>query len=171
MTDTPKHIVAVIPARGGSKGIPKKNIVNLAGKPLIAWSIEQAKAAASVGSVWVSTDDREIADVSKRYGAEIVIRPPEYATDGAQSEDALIHALDHIEREGGTEVDLIVFLQATSPLRDRGDIDDAVRELISSGADSLFSCMKLEDYFIWEEKDGKFESVNYDYHKRNADKT
>jgi len=158
--------VAIIPARGGSKGIPRKNVVDLAGKPLIAWSIERAKAAKSVSSVWVSTDDGEIAEVSRKYGAQVVIRPPEFATDKSQSEDALIHALDQIERETGRKVDVVVFLQATSPLRGKGDIDEAVGKFIADGADSLFSCLKLEDYFIWEERDGKFDSVNYDYRNR-----
>jgi len=160
------NVVAIIPARGGSKGIPRKNIVNLAGKPLIAWSIEQAKAAQSVGSVWVSTDDGEIAEVSKNYGAQVVLRPPEYATDQSPSEDAILHAVNQIERDGGRKIDVVVFLQATSPLRGKSDIDDAVRRFVADGADSLFSCMKLEDYFIWEERGGTFASVNYDFHSR-----
>ena len=144
MTDEPVrdhsglNVAAIIPARGGSKGIPRKNVVDLAGKPLIAWSIERAKATESVSSVWVSTDDGEIAEVSRKYGAQVVIRPPEYATDKSQSEDALIHALDQIENNSGRKVDIIVFLQATSPLRDKGDIGNAVRKFVADGADSLF---------------------------------
>jgi CMP-N,N'-diacetyllegionaminic acid synthase len=159
-------VAAIIPARGGSKGIPKKNIIDLAGKPLVAWSIGHAKGSKSVGSVWVSTDDPEIAEVSKQYGAQVVVRPPQLATDTSPSEDALIHALDEIERHIGSKLDLLVFLQATSPVRDRDDIDNAVSKLVSEGADSLLSCLKLEDYFIWEERDGRFESVNYDYRSR-----
>jgi N-acylneuraminate cytidylyltransferase len=158
--------IAIIPARGGSKGIPKKNIVNLAGRPLIAWSIEQAKSSQLVDIVFVSTDDDEIAEISQKYGAEIVKRPPKLATDTSSSEDALLHAIDYVECEKNNTVNLVIFLQATSPVREKDDIDNAVRKYLSEKADSLFSCMRIEDYFIWQNKEGSYCSVNYDYRNR-----
>lgn len=158
--------IVIIPARGGSKGIPKKNIIDLAGRPLIAWSIEQANNSQLVDVVFVSTDDDEIADISRRYGAEIIKRPFELAADSSSSEDALLHAIDFIECEKKIAVDIVVFLQATSPVRERADIDNAIRRFLSGKADSLFSCARLRDYFIWEKGKDNYFSVNYDYHYR-----
>lgn len=158
--------VAIIPARGGSKGIPKKNIIDVAGQPLIAWSIQQAKSSQLVDLVFVSTDDDEIADVARTYDAEIIKRPAELATDTSSSEDALLHAIDYIEREKAIRIDIVVFLQATSPIREQDDIDKAIRKYLSEEADSLFSCMKIKDHFIWEERDGAYYSANYDYRNR-----
>lgn len=156
--------VAVIPARGGSKGIPRKNILPVAGKPLIAWSIEAARGAKLVDGVYVSTDDVEIAAAARQYGAEVIDRPAELATDVASSEDALLHAMDAIKRT--RRVDLLVFLQATSPVRESVDIDNAIRQLQSTGADSLFSCLAVEDHFMWEKAGDSYRSVNYDYRRR-----
>jgi CMP-N,N'-diacetyllegionaminic acid synthase len=159
--------IAIIPARGGSKGIPKKNIINLAGRPLIAWSIEQAKSSQLVDIVFVSTDDDEIAKVSCKYGAEVVKRPPQLATDTSSSEDVLLHAIDFIECEKKIKIDIVVFLQATSPVREKDDIDNAIRQYLSAQADSLFSCTRIKDHFIWEEREGQYVSANYDYRKRS----
>ena len=158
--------VAIIPARGGSKGIPKKNIVDVAGRPLIAWSIQHAKNSQLVDGVFVSTDDDEIADVSRVFGAEIIKRPAELATDISSSEDALLHAIDYIEREKEIRIDTVVFLQATSPIREKDDIDRAIGKYLSEKADSLFSCSLIKDHFIWEERKGDFCSANYDYRDR-----
>ena len=158
--------VAVIPARGGSKGIPRKNIVPLCGKPLIAWSIDQAINASLVERVVVSTDDDEIARVSRESGADVVERPAELATDTASSEDALLHAIDAIERAGGAPIDTVVFLQATSPVRESGDIDSAIRRYRSEQADSLFSCARVADRFLWEKKNGAYAGVYHDYRNR-----
>lgn len=160
------EVIAIIPARGGSKGIPKKNIIDLAGRPLIAWSIEQARNSQLVDIIFVSTDDDKVADISRQYGAKIIKRPPKLATDFSSSEDVLIHAIDFIENKRGITIDLIIFLQATSPLREKNDIDNAIRQFLSKKADSLLSCTKLEDYFIWEKKGTNCFSVNYDYRKR-----
>lgn len=158
--------IAIIPARGGSKGIPKKNIINLAGRPLIAWSIEQAKSSQLVDIVFVSTDDDEIAEVSCEYGAEVVKRPAQLAADTSSSEDVLLHAIDFIECEKKIKIDIVVFLQATSPVREKDDIDNAIRQYLSAKADSLFSCTRIEDHFIWEEREGDYFSTNYDYRRR-----
>lgn len=158
--------VAIIPARGGSKGIVRKNLIELNGRPLVAWPIEQATSAELVDKVFVSTDDDEIGEVASRYGAEVIVRPAELAADTSSSEDALIHAMDCIENDHDTRIDVVVFLQATSPVREAVDIDNAVRKFIEDKADSLFSCTMIEDYFIWEQEQDGFHSVNYDYRNR-----
>ena len=128
------RIVAIIPARGGSKGIPRKNLRKLAGKPLLAHSIEQALAARRVGRVIVSTDDDEIADVSRSYGSEVLRRPAEISGDTASSESALLHVLDHLRGADGYEPELVVFLQASSPIRRPSDIDKSIRTFLEQGA-------------------------------------
>ena len=133
------NILCIIPARGGSKGIPRKNLIPVAGKPLIAWSIQTALAATTINRLIVSTDDDEIATVSESYGAEIIRRPPELANDTASSESALQHALDELVAREQYEPDLVVFLQATSPYRLAADIDGAVNLLLQNNYDSLFS--------------------------------
>lgn len=158
-------IIAIIPARGGSKRIPRKNLVNLAGKPLIAHSIEQAINTPAVNRVIVSTDDNEISVVSEMHGAEVVFRPPELSTDAASSESALMHVLDHCNRYEKQEPDLIVFLQATSPLRRSDDIQQAIEMLRKEDADSLFSSCLVEG-FVWSNHEGALTPVNYDYCKR-----
>ena len=120
------HTVAIIPARGGSKGLKEKNIYPVAGKPLLAWTVLQALASTSIETVFVSTDDEAIAKVASEYGAEVIVRPPELAGDKASSESAILHAVGVIERDYNMPLSTIVFLQATSPLRKQGDIDRAV---------------------------------------------
>lgn len=156
--------VAIIPARGGSKGIPGKNLLTLVGKPLIAHSIIDAQEAQLVDRIYVSTDDREIASVSRNYGAEIIQRPLELATDIASSESALIHSLTAIEATG-LSPDLIIFLQCTSPCRTGLDIDLAVKQLQQKEADSLLS-VSPSHRFLWEEVNGEAKSINYDYRRR-----
>ena len=166
-----KNIVAIIPARGGSKGIPKKNIIDFCGKPLIAWSIQNAIQSELVQDVHVSSDSDEILEVSKAYGAKVIKRPSELALDTTPSELALIHALEHIEPLH-KNVDLIVFLQVTSPLRLAEDIDTSIRMLYDNSADSLFSCNILDDFLIdtntiWEKNSNDhLVSVTYDYQNR-----
>ena len=156
--------IAIIPARGGSKGLPRKNIRNLANIPLIAHSIIHAQEAKLVDKVYVSTDDREIAEISKDYGAEIINRPDELAGDTASSESALVHAVGQIESTG-IAIDLVVFLQCTSPIRTGTDIDNAIAKLKAENADSLLS-VSPSHRFLWEEVDGVAKSINYDYRDR-----
>jgi CMP-N,N'-diacetyllegionaminic acid synthase len=162
----PLNVAAVIPARGGSKGISGKNIIEFCGKPLLAWSIEQAAAAQGVASVWVSSDSDEILEVAGRYGARPVKRPEAISGDTATSESAWLHALDTIEAHG-ERLDIMLAMQATSPLRESSDIERALQDFQRQGCDSLFSCAELEDFFIWE-KDGQgnYLSLNYDYLNR-----
>ncbi|KNZ70110.1 acylneuraminate cytidylyltransferase [Thermincola ferriacetica] len=136
-----KTILALITARGGSKGLPGKNIRPLLGKPLIAWTIEQALDCPYLDRVVVSTDDREIAETARGFGAEVpFLRPPELATDEAKSIDVVLHALDYFAQQND-EYDYLVLLQPTSPLRRKEDIGRALELLIRNAAraDSLVS--------------------------------
>lgn len=157
--------VVIIPARGGSKGIPQKNIIDFCGKPLLAWSILQAKASPSVDEVFVTTDDPHIATVAREYKADVINRPAEISGDTATSESALLHALDGIER-AGTKVEIIVFLQATSPLRESSDIEKAILAFKKEKADSLFSAAEINDLAIWKRIDGRLLHSNPDFKNR-----
>ena len=131
-----KRVLAVIAARGGSKGLPRKNVLNAGGKPLIAWSIEAAKGSRFIDRTVLSSEDAEIIEVAKRWGCEVpFVRPAELATDEAPIEDALIHALDQI----GESFDYVVLLQPTSPLRRATDIDEAIETCHASGAPACVS--------------------------------
>jgi N-acylneuraminate cytidylyltransferase len=156
-----RKICAIIPARGGSRGIPRKNIQQLAGKPLLAYTLESALATPSITRVIVSTDDSEIAEVSIQFGAEVIWRPEEISGEMATSESALIHALDHLYDMEKYEPELVVFLQATSPLRQSNDIQNAIETLLSEQADSLFSSCHVEG-FVWRYTTGSIAPVNYD---------
>lgn len=161
----PRSVVAVIPARGGSKGISRKNNRLLAGKPLIVHTIEQAMQSNCVIETVVSTDDDEIASVSEAAGATVVRRPADISGDQASSESALIHATHSLLQQGRPLPDLTVFLQCTSPVRRPGDIDAAVAMLTQKGADSLLS-VSPSHRFLWTEEGGKARSINYDFRNR-----
>ncbi len=166
MNSTAKTILCIIPARGGSKGIPGKNIRMVGARPLLAWSIEQARNTPLVGRVLVSTDAEEIASVARAYKADVIERPPEISGDTASSESCLVHALDYLKAKENVEPDLVVFLQATSPLREADDIQKAIETLQRENADSLFSACRGEG-FVWRvEKDGAPRSYTYDHKKR-----
>ncbi len=161
-----KKIIAIIPARGGSKGIPKKNIVDFCGKPLVTWSILQAKKSKKINTVYVSTDDKEIALISEQCGARIIWRPKKISEDLASSEEALKHVVNKIYKKDPKKIDYIVFLQATSPLRETKDIDNAIDKIIAENVDSLFSGAELDDFYIWREKKDQLMSLNYNYKNR-----
>jgi N-acylneuraminate cytidylyltransferase len=159
-------IAAVIPARGGSKGIKDKNLIELCGKPLLAWSIEQAKSCPDVDTVFVTSDSPRILEVARVHGAGAIVRPAALATDTASSEDALLHAIDVIESDRGA-IDLVVFLQATSPLRKPGDISAAIAAVRSQDADSHFSSVRMDDVCLWTASNGTpIDSVTYNYRQR-----
>lgn len=131
--------LAVIPARGGSKRVPRKNVREVGGKPLIAHTIQDAKDADLINKAIVSTDDDEIAEVSRRHGAEVpFIRPSELATDTAGLAGVITHALNWASREG-EQYDFVCALQVTSPLRTADDVDGTLARLAESGADSSLS--------------------------------
>jgi len=133
------NILAIIPARGGSKGIPRKNIRNFAGYPLIAWSIAAAKQSASVTRVLVSTDDGEIAAVARQFGAETpFLRPAEFAQDNTTDLPVFIHALKWLAEHEGYKPDVVAQLRPTSPIRPRGLVDEAIEILLAHpDADSV----------------------------------
>ncbi|CAK8724889.1 Acylneuraminate cytidylyltransferase [Candidatus Electrothrix laxa] len=158
--------LAIIPARGGSKGIPEKNIRDLCGKPLIAYSIEAARQARLVDRVVVSTDDQKIANIAIEYGAEVIHRPAELAGDFASSEAALLHALNRLFEQEQYRPDLLVFLQCTSPLTLPSDIDGTVQALLDQGADTAFAAAPFH-YFLWSlNVEGEVHGINHDKKNR-----
>jgi len=138
------QVLAIIQARGGSKSIPRKNIKELGGKPLIAWTIEAAKNSKLVTRTIVSTDDEEIAAVSKKFGAEVpFMRPAEFATDEAKSVGLLKHALNWLREHENYRPDIVVQLKPTNPLRTSEHIDAAVKSFAElPGIDSLITVTK-----------------------------
>ena len=159
------EVVAVIPARGGSKGVPRKNLLEVCGKPLLAWSILQAKAAELISSVWVSSDSTEILGVAEEYGAHGIERPAELAGDEASSESAWLHSLDYLTLHK-VEAGLIVGMQATSPIRDSIDLDLGIAKVRDEGLDSLLSVVQVQDHFVWRIGANGPESVNFDFQSR-----
>ncbi|OZG74867.1 hypothetical protein BTA51_00180 [Hahella sp. CCB-MM4] len=134
------RILAVIPARGGSKRLPRKNIMDLAGRPLIDYSIQAVRKSSLVTNHVVSTDDEEIASVARECGANVpFIRPPELSTDNVRNSQTLLHALDWFADAQGQDFDAVILLQPTAPLRQSWHIDEAVKLFESTGADTLAS--------------------------------
>lgn len=138
----PGGILAVIPARGGSKGIPKKNLALVGGVPLLRRAIEQAAGARHIGRVVVSTDDREIASAAEAARAEVVLRPAGLATDAAPTELALLHVLETLRAREGYEPQAVVTLEPTSPLRTSRLIDRCIETLFASGAESVLTVVE-----------------------------
>lgn len=145
-----KHLLAIVPARGGSKRLPYKNVRQLGGKPLIAWTIDAARKSGCFIDVLVSTDDPEIANVARAHGALVPwLRPKEFATDAAKSIDVVLHALDWYEREC-EPVDGMMLLQPTSPFRKIKTIRNAAARFIALGADTpLVSVSQAETHPAW----------------------
>lgn len=146
-------ILAVIPARGGSKGVPRKNIRALNGKPLIAWTIEQAAQSCYIDRVIVSSEDEEICQVAKQSGAEIpFVRPAELASDTASGVDVLCHAVEN----AGADYDYVVLLQPTSPLRESTDIDAAIEYCVEQAVTSVVSLAEAtkSPYWMYQMNEG-----------------
>ena len=155
---TKNKILAIIPARGGSKGIARKNIRQLAGKPLIAWSIEASKRSNLLDMCVVSTEDDEIAKISQKYGAKVLPRPAELATDEASTMSVLQDILTKID------TDVVVLLQPTSPIRDSDLIDKCITKFLETDADSLatgFIC-KFYEYGTYQERRQELNGWFYD---------
>jgi N-acylneuraminate cytidylyltransferase len=165
MSSNLKDVLCIIPARGSSKCIPLKNIQPIAGKPLLAYTVEHARKTPVITRVIVSTDSPEIAATAHQHGAEVVWRPATISDDTATSESALIHVLDHLRDSEDYEPDLVVFLQATSPMRKSDDIQKAIDTLQCEKADSLFSACPLHG-FVWRREGGQLSSLSYDYRNR-----
>ena len=143
-----RKVLALIPARGGSKGIKGKNIIDVCGKPLIAYSIEAGLKSTYVDAVVVTTDSEEIAETAKKWGADIpFLRPAEYASDTAKSIDAVLHAVRAL-KEQGREYDILVLLQPTQPLRTAEDIDRALESFMEHKSQGLVSVCEVEEHPI-----------------------
>jgi N-acylneuraminate cytidylyltransferase len=153
--------IVVIPARGGSRGIPGKNIKPIGGRPLLAHTVEAARRSRHVAGVFVSTDSPPIAEVAEAFGAEVIWRPAEISGDAASSEVALLHALDHLEREGRLSAPLLTFLQCTAPLTRSQDIDGAIEKLVAEQADTCLAVMRFH-YFLWSEDAAGARGINHD---------
>ena len=149
-------MLAIIPARGGSKGLPGKNIKTFHGKPLIAYSIETAKASELFKEIVVSTDSEEIADIAMKCGADVpFLRPPHLATDTAHAIDAFLHTVDHLNNKREVTYNEFVVLQPTSPLRLTNDIIDAVAIYRERRADSVISVTVANHPPSWAKKINK----------------
>ena len=143
-----RRILGLVPARGGSKGIPHKNIIELCGKPLISYTIEAGLNSKYIDYLMVSTDDDEIARVSKEYGAKVpFMRPIELASDTAKTLDAVLHAVETMKQAGECFDDLVL-LQPTQPLRTAQDIDSAIEEYYKNDCKDLVSVSEVEDHPI-----------------------
>jgi N-acylneuraminate cytidylyltransferase len=162
---TPGRTLAVIAARGGSKGIPNKNLIDLCGKPLIAWTVMQAAAAQGVDVVAVSSDSDQILAAAEAAGAVGVRRPEDISGDLASSESAWLHALERLDGTLGP-FGRVVALQATSPIRESSDIEQALATFEREELDSLLSVCEVEDYFNWRIGAGGPEPINYDFRNR-----
>jgi N-acylneuraminate cytidylyltransferase len=160
-----RKTLAVIAARGGSKGIPHKNLLDLCGKPLIAWTVEQARAARGVDVVAVSSDSDNILAAAEAAGAIGVRRPEDISGDLASSESAWLHALDATDERLG-RFERVVALQATSPIRESSDIENALATFDRDHLDSLLSVCEVEDYFNWRISPSGPEPINYDFRNR-----
>jgi N-acylneuraminate cytidylyltransferase/CMP-N,N'-diacetyllegionaminic acid synthase len=156
-------MIAIIPARGGSKGLPGKNVRPLNGKPLIAYAIEEALKTKHIDRVIISTDDEEIAKVAVQYGAELpFMRPSELASDTAMAIDNYIYTIERLENEGGKSIDSFVVLQPTSPLRIAADIDGAIEMFEQNKADSVISYCQEAHPVTWHkylDNQGRFVDI------------
>jgi CMP-N-acetylneuraminic acid synthetase len=161
VTPTSLRVLAVVPARGGSKGIPRKNLQLLGGKPLVALAVEAGRAATLVSRVLCSTDDPEIADAARAAGGEVpFLRPPDLARDTSEDWPVFMHALNFLAREDNWVPDVVVNLRPTSPLRRPSHVDDAIRLLQDTGADSVKAvCLaRQHPHKMWlRQPDGQIE--------------
>jgi N-acylneuraminate cytidylyltransferase len=159
-----KKILVLIPARGGSKGIPNKNIKLFNGKPLIEWSIKSALESKLVNKIIVSSDSLKILKISKKMGADVILRPKNISGDKATTESAILHSIKYFKNKFET----IVLLSPTSPLRKKKDIDNAIKFFYMNKLDSCFSGSQLTDFLIWnyDKIDKRYKSINYDFKNR-----
>lgn len=153
--------VAIIPARGGSKQVPRKNLQRVGGVPLVERAVRAASAAAGIDLVVVSTDDEEIAAVSTAAGARVIRRPAEISGDTATSESAVLHALDQLEQQG-ERFDVVAFLQATSPFIPSDALGQAVEEVRADRADSAFAAFETYGFLWRHDDDGGALAINHD---------
>jgi CMP-N,N'-diacetyllegionaminic acid synthase len=146
----PPTILGIIPARGGSKAIPRKNLALLANKPLLAWTVEVALESASLDRLIISTDDPEIAGVGKKLGAEVpFLRPAELATDISPGMDVILHAIHWLDESENYRPDYVLLLQPTSPLRTVTDIRESIKLALAKRADSVVSVCEAHQHPLW----------------------
>ncbi|WP_058725716.1 cytidylyltransferase domain-containing protein [Curtobacterium luteum] len=156
------RVLAVVPARAGSKGIPGKNLRQVGGRSLVARAVDAALATPSIDTVVVSTDGPDIADEARAAGARVLHRPADLAGDTASSESALLHVLDVLEQIHEEVPEVLVFLQATSPFTDPADLEAAVHRVLSGAADVVFAAVPSHA-FLWRvDGDGQARAVNHD---------
>ncbi|WJY00085.1 acylneuraminate cytidylyltransferase family protein [Curtobacterium sp. 458] len=156
------RVLAVVPARAGSKGVPGKNLRQVGGRSLVARAVDAALATPSIDTVVVSTDGPDIADEARAAGARVLHRPADLAGDTASSESALLHVLDVLEQIHDEVPEVLVFLQATSPFTDPADLDAAVHRVRSGAADVVFAAAPSHA-FLWRvDADGRARAVNHD---------
>ncbi|MEV0176767.1 N-acylneuraminate cytidylyltransferase [Streptomyces sp. NPDC050803] len=177
MSDSPasvRRVLAVIPARGGSKGVPAKNLAPVGGVPLVARAVRECLATRLVTDVVVSTDDQAIAAAARSAGAEVVLRPAAIAGDTATSEAAVLHAMDAHEALHGSAVDVVLLVQCTSPFVIREDIDGVAGAVVENGADTAVTVAPFHG-FVWRDAEEPAEGgvgVNHDkaYRPRRQDR-
>jgi N-acylneuraminate cytidylyltransferase/CMP-N,N'-diacetyllegionaminic acid synthase len=161
-----EKIVAIIPARGGSKGVKRKNIKTLAGKPLITWTIETALMCSNLDRIIVSTEDKEISTISKNCGAEVpFIRPKKLALDNTPAITVVHHVIQTLEEQEKYSPDLVMLLQPTSPFRNNDDIDTAVALFKTHNPDAVISVCETDTHPFWLKKIKKDGFIG-DYKKR-----
>lgn len=150
-----ERVIAVVPARGGSKAIPRKNIARVGGTPLVVWSIQTARAIGIIDRTIVSTEDEEIASVAREYGAEVYFRPPRLATDGALIVDTLRDLIETLGAEGES-ARIMVLLEPTSPFRSSEDVSLCIEQLVRGGRDSVatFKEADLNPHRAWSIAEG-----------------
>ena len=159
-----KNNIAIILARGGSKGIKNKNIYKVNKMPLVYWSIKSCLKANRISSVWVSSDNNKILNLSRKYGANTVKRPKRISGDHSLSEEAWRHALIYIKNKI-KNIDAVVGIQPTSPIRPPKLLNDGLKKFYKEKLDSLFTSEKILHNFVWKKSHGKFKA-NYNYKKR-----
>lgn len=172
-------MLAIIPARGGSKGVPRKNIKEIGGKPLIYYTIEAALNSKHIDRIIVSTDDEEIAEIAKSFGAEVpFLRPPEMATDTARAIDAYLYTVERLNEGIEQGIDDFVVLLPTAPLRSAQDIDNAVDIFRNNNASSVISVVQAEHPPTWYKKisdagvlEDLFEESNNALNRQEAEMT
>lgn len=159
------EVLCIIPARGGSQRLPRKNLAPINGKPMIAWTIETAQTTEEISRIVVSTDDNEISCVSSELGAEIIKRPDEISGSHSTTEQAIQHVLDTLDETEGYKPDIVVLLQVTSPIRKQNDVSEAIELFIEQEADSLLSVCATHG-FIWKVEDGLAAPITFELGKR-----
>ena len=158
--------IAIIPARKGSKGVPNKNIKKINGHPLISYSIIAALSSKFIDDVYVSTNCNKIKNISKQYGAKVISRPEKLSNDIIMPDSAVTHSINYIQIKLKEDLDNVVFMQPTSPLRSKKDLDKAIVEFSKYNCDTLFSAVDLHPCLWVQKKTGVTKPINYNPFKR-----